>query len=62
MRAVCQDVSALIEVLPTADPDRSGAQLSFLEDADLDACKAWASSVIRALPTLADMEASDGAA
>jgi len=47
-RATLADLSALIDALPTATPCPANGGLS---DADADTAKAWARSVVRALPT-----------
>ena len=61
MREACMDLGALVEVLPTASPSPLDSHLAdFLAEADLADCKAWATRVIRALPTQLDMEASNG--
>lgn len=53
------DVGALIDALPTASP--SPASVGPLSDADLAEAKAWVLGVVRALPTISDVGAPDGA-
>lgn len=61
IQMACQDMGALIEALPGTSPVPPDAALSdMLAQADPDACKAWIARAIRALPTQADMEATDG--
>ena len=53
------DHIALIEALPVTPSAIPGfATASSLADAGLEACRAWIASVVRALPTRTDMEAS----
>lgn len=61
IRSACLDVGALIDLLPgTAPSSRDAALSDALASADPDACKAWIIQAIRALPTQADTEASNG--
>jgi len=63
IQAACADFGALVELLPTASPSPLDNALSAtLAGADAEDCKAWIMRAIRALPTQADMEASDGIA
>jgi hypothetical protein len=56
-RATLVDLAMLIGALPTAISCLADADLSY---ADLDTAKAWARSVIRALPTSDMGDAEDG--
>lgn len=59
MSAARFDLAVLIEALPAASIALSAASLA---DADAEQGREWLASVIRALPTQADMEAKDGIA
>jgi hypothetical protein len=56
-RATLADLALLIRALPTATPCLADADLSY---AGFDTAKAWARSVIRALPTSDMGDAEDG--
>jgi hypothetical protein len=61
IQAACLDLGALIGALPGTSPTPLDAALSdVLAHADADDCKAWIMRAIRALPTQADMEATNG--
>ena len=53
----CTDIGALVGVLPGTTP-ADGVLSMALALASPDACKAWVARVIRALPTVADLEAT----
>ncbi len=61
IQSACLDMGALIEALPGTSGTPLDAALSdVLAHADADDCKAWIVRAIRALPTQADMEATNG--
>ena len=60
IQSACLDVGALIEALPGTGTPLDAALSDVLAHADADDCKAWIVRAIRALPTQADMEATNG--
>ena len=61
VEAACADIGALVAALPGTSPMPFDAALAdILAQAGPDDCKAWVMQAIRALPTQADMEATDG--
>lgn len=61
IQAACLDLGALIGALPgTSFTPQDAALSDVLAHADADDCKAWIMRAICALPTQADMEATNG--